>query len=308
MSDAPQLGGGLDFRGRTVLITGAGAGLGRACALEFGRRGANVVVNNPVRPDAAAAGTDKAAAVAEAIADAGGCALPNRDDVRTPGGGEALVRAALGSFGSLDVVVHAAGRLRDRSASRMSPEEVHDVLDVHLGGAFHLALPAYRAMRDGSGGCFLFLSSAAGIFGNPGQANYAAAKMGLLGLSSVLALEGARHGIRSNVVSPYARTETTQEFLDGLGLEVTPEQVTPLLVALCASGSTVTQRVLSAGGGHFAPIVVGLGEGWTAPGGHPSAEDVLDHMDRILEPGELRFPREAREEIQDLVERLSGSA
>lgn len=300
----------LSLQGRVAAISGAGSGLGADVARELARRGARVLVNNRRRGD-----IDKAARVVAEIEAAGGTALANHDDLATEAGGQALIDAALAAFGRVDVAIHSAGVLRDRSVARMTGDELDEVLDVHLRGAFHLALPAFRAMKSQAaaepvqqgqgGGSLLFLSSAAGIFGNPGQANYAAAKMGLLGLSNVLALEGARHGIRSNVVSPYALTPATERFLTPFGLHLLPAHVTPLLVVLSAPDCALTQQVFSAGGGHFARMLVGLGAGWTARGElPPSAEDVAAHLTEIASPDALVFPGSALEEIQRLAQIL----
>jgi len=289
----------LDFRGRAVIVTGGGSGLGRHFALEFARRGASVLVDDWFRDE------DRAARVTAEIVAEGGVAVASSESVATEEGGEAIVQAALEAFGRVDVLVQSAGCLRDRSVAKLTSEELHDVLDVNLIGAFNVALPAYRTMRSQGGGSIILLSSAAGIFGNPGQANYAAAKMGLLGLSSVLAHEGERHGIRSNVVSPYARTPISAEFLDSLGLDLQPEHIAPLVTVLAASECVLTRRVFSAGGGHFAAVVIGRGQGWTAGGDRrPTAEDVAGHMDEILDASQPVFPASAQEELALLTEKL----
>ena len=290
----------VDFRERVVVITGAGGGLGSDFACEVARRGARVVVNNHLGQ-----AEDKASRVAAQIAADGGTARANHDDVTTEEGGAALVQASVEAFGHVDAVIHSAGCLRDRTLARLDGQELRDVLDVHLHGAFHVVLPAYRAMKERGSGCFVFLTSAAGLFGNPGQANYAAAKMGVVGLSSVLAIEGARHGIRSNVVSPYARTAPTEAFLSAFGLDLEPEQITPLVVHLAAADCEVTQRVFSAGGGHFARVFVGRGQGWTAGGDRrPTAEQVADNMDAILDVSEVLLPESAEAEIALLATKL----
>lgn len=286
----------LSFEGKVALVTGAGSGLGAHLAAELARRGAAVLVNNRL-----SGSLDKAGEVVDAIRAAGGRAQANHDDLSLEQGGQCAVDAARRAFGRLDVAIHSAGVLRDRSLAKLTMTELHEVLDVHLLGAFHLALPAFRAMKEQGSGNLLFLSSAAGIFGNPGQANYGAAKMGLLGLSNVLALEGARSGIRSNVISPYAFTPATETFLRPFGVELLPAHVTPLMVVLASSDCTVTQQVYSAGGGHFARIAVGLGPGWTAPhAAPPSAEEVASHMTQIGCTDPLWFPGSAEDEIRRL--------
>ncbi len=292
----------VDVRGHAVVITGAAGGLGSDFAREFARRGARVLVNGPLHEE-----DDKVARLAEEITSTGGIAVANYDDVAYEAGGAALVLSALDVFGRVDAVIHSAGCLRDRTLAKLSGEELREVLDVHLRGAFHVVLPAYREMKEQGSGCFVFLTSAAGLFGNPGQANYAAAKMGLVGLSSVVAIEGERHGIRSNVVSPYARTATTANFLDAFGLDLQPEQITPLVVYLASSGCDVTHRIFSAGGGHFARVFVGRGQGWTAGGDRkPTAEDVAANMEAILDASDVMLPDSAAAEIALLAEKLRG--
>lgn len=297
--------GPLDFRGRSVAITGAGSGLGRAYALELARRGAAVLVNNPAR-----GATDKAERVAGEIQSRGGRAAASHADAARAEGGEAIVRAALEEFGRLDAVIHSAGILRDRTVAKLEPGELREVLDVHLLGAFHLVQPAFRAMRAQGGGSIVLTTSAAGLYGNPGQANYAAAKMGLVGLSSVVALEGARYGIRSNVVSPFARTPLAEAMLGDLAARLDPEHVAALVVYLVSPQCSLTRRVYAAGGGHFARVVVGRSAGWTAPAGQaPAAEDVAQHMAEIDELGglgALQVPESAEQEIEIFARKLRG--
>ena len=173
----------IHFDGRVAVITGAGGGLGKTYALELARRGAHVVVNDL---GGAADGSGKGSSMADQTVDeirkAGGQAVASYDSVATPAGGEAIVRTALDRFGRVDIVINNAGILRDKSFAKLEPADLEIVLDVHLKGAFYVSQPAFRAMKDQSYGRFLFTASAAGIFGNFGQTNYGAAKMGLVGL------------------------------------------------------------------------------------------------------------------------------
>jgi len=290
----------LDFEGRVVLVTGAGSGLGRAYARELARRGARVVVNNRLRD-----GLEKADDVVREIRSEGGTAVANHDTVATADGGAGAVRTALDEYGRLDALVHNAGGVRDRTLARLSPDELHEVLDAHLLGAFHLAQPAFRAMKQQGYGRFVFVSSSGGIFGNFGQSNYAAAKMGVLGLSGVVALEGARHGIRSNVVAPLARTGPAAETLGELARLLDPELVAPLVTYLASEQCSETHEVFSAGGGHFARIFVGLAPGWTAPAGEPlTAELVRQHMAQIRDVTGATIPLSLADELAVLAERL----
>jgi NAD(P)-dependent dehydrogenase (short-subunit alcohol dehydrogenase family) len=291
------------FDQRVVIVTGAGGGLGRTYALELGRRGARVVVNDLGGGVDGAGGSSRAAdqVVAE-IRAAGGEAVACYDTVSTPAGGQAIVDAALAAFGQVDVVINNAGILRDKSFAKMEPADLEAVVDVHLKGAFYVSQPAFRVMKERSYGRFLFTSSAAGIFGNFGQANYGAAKMGLVGLSNVLAVEGARSNIKSNVIAPIARTRMTEQLLGPLASSLDPEQVTPLACFLVSEESNLTHEVFSVGGGRYARIFVGLCRGWVAGReARASLEDVRDHMKDIMNTEGFTIPSSIADEMAVLM-------
>ncbi|HEX9763489.1 MAG TPA: SDR family NAD(P)-dependent oxidoreductase, partial [Acidimicrobiia bacterium] len=193
----------ITFDGRVAVVTGAGGGLGREYALELGRRGARVVVNDL---GGAVDGTGSSTAAADVVVDEiranGGEAVPNYDSVSTREGGGAVIQCALDTFGTLDVVINNAGILRDHSFANMTFDEVDAVIDVHLRGAFHVSQPAFVVMKEKGYGRFVHTTSASGLFGNFGQANYGAAKAGIMGLSNVLAIEGAKYNVKSNAVAP----------------------------------------------------------------------------------------------------------
>jgi NAD(P)-dependent dehydrogenase (short-subunit alcohol dehydrogenase family) len=271
------------FDDRVVIVTGAGGGLGKTYALEIGRRGGKVVVNDlGGKADGTGAGASMADEVVKQITEAGGTAVSNHDSVSTPEGGEAIVKTALDNFGKVDVVINNAGILRDKTFAKLSSEDLGIVLDVHLKGGFFVSQPAFRNMKENSYGRFIFTASAAGIFGNFGQTNYGAAKMGLVGLSNVLAVEGAKYNIKSNVIAPIARTRLTEQLLGGLAEALDPDCVTPLVTYLASESCDLTHEIFSVGGGRFARIFVGLAPGWTAgKGARVSAEDVVAHLDEI---------------------------
>ncbi len=279
----------IGFEERVAIVTGAGRGLGRAYAVELARRGARVVVND-VRPE-------QAQAVVDEISAAGGEAVADSDSVSTVEGGRAIVQAAVDAFGGVDVVINNAGIVRDRSVAKLSPEEVEAVLDVHLRGAFHVTLPAFGIMRERGYGRVLFVTSGSGLFGNFGQANYAAAKMGVVGLARTVAIEGAKYGIQANAIAPLANTPMTDGLFGGAIEDFRPEEVVPMALYLVAEESTLSGEVFSAGGGRFARVVIGVTPGWVAHDDHPTVEDIASHLEEISSGGDLVVPRSLADEI-----------
>jgi NAD(P)-dependent dehydrogenase (short-subunit alcohol dehydrogenase family) len=260
MSDTADLG----FDGKVAIITGAGGGLGKQHALMMAARGALVVVND-LGGAVDGSGSDKGAAqlVVDEITAAGGEAVANTDSVATPEGGEAIVQTALDTFGRVDIVVNNAGILRDKSFHNMTSDLVDPVIDVHLRGAFHVTQPAWKVMREQGYGRIVSTSSAAGIFGNFGQANYGAAKMGLVGFTNVLAVEGAKYDIKANAIAPLAFTRMTEDLLGPLGDKLQPELVSPLVTYLCHESCEATGRVFSVGGGRVAEVFIAECQGYT---------------------------------------------
>ncbi len=286
------------FDNRVAVITGAGGGLGKTYAVELAKRGAKVVVNDL---GGGADGTGASAmadqTVAEIIA-AGGEAVANYDSVSTPEGGEKIIKTAIEKFGRIDIVINNAGILRDKSFVKMTPEDLGIVLDVHLKGAFYVSQPAFRVMKDQGYGRFLFTSSSAGIFGNFGQSNYGAAKMGLVGLSNVLAVEGAKANIKSNVIAPIAKTRLTEGLLGPMANMLLPEQVTPLAVYLVSEACNLTHETISVGGGRFARVFVGLAQGWAAGKGNvPTAENIQENLEKIMNPEGYIIPKSISDEM-----------
>ena len=204
----------LGFDGKVAIVTGAGGGLGREHALLLAKRGALVVVNDlGGAVDGSGGSETPAEQVVEEIKAAGGEAVADANSVATPEGGEAIVQTAIDAFGRIDIVVNNAGILRDKAFHNMTDDLVQPVLDVHLRGAFNVTRPAWGKMREQGYGRVVNTASSAGIIGNFGQASYGAAKMGLVGLTHVLAIEGAKHNIKANAISPIARTRMTEEVL-----------------------------------------------------------------------------------------------
>ncbi|MBA3605062.1 MAG: SDR family oxidoreductase [Acidimicrobiia bacterium] len=253
----------LGFDGKVAIITGAGGGLGRQHALLLASRGALIVVND-LGGAVDGSGSDATAAddVVEEIRAAGGEAEADANSVATPEGGEAIVQTAIDAFGRVDIVVNNAGILRDKTFHNMTPDLLDPVVDVHLKGAFNVTKPAWIRMREQQYGRIVSTSSAAGVFGNFGQTNYGAAKMGLVGLTRVLAVEGARYGITANAIAPLAMTRMTQDILGALGDKLAPELISPLVAYLAHESCTATGRLFSVGGGRVAEVFIGETQGY----------------------------------------------
>lgn len=285
------------FEGQVAVVTGAGGGLGRTYAMELARRGARVVVNDiGGGTDGTGAARQPADVTVADIVAAGGEAIADYNSVSTPEGGEAIVQSAMDAFGTIDILINNAGTLRDKSFAKLGVEDIRAVLDVHLFGAFHVTQPAYRVMRDHGYGRILFTSSASGIWGNFGQASYAAAKTGLVGLANVLAIEGAKYGIAANVIVPIAKSRLTAEVMADVGDRLRPEFVTPLAVYLVSRECELTHGIFTVGGGRFARVFIGTGSGWCAPEGPASVEDVAANLGRIVDIDDYVIPMSAADE------------
>jgi NAD(P)-dependent dehydrogenase (short-subunit alcohol dehydrogenase family) len=219
--------------------------------------------------------------VADEITAGGGVAVANHDSVATPEGGEAIIQTALDAFGRVDVLVNNAGILRDKAFHKMDAELINQVIDVHLKGAFFVTQPAFRHMREQRYGRIVSTSSASGLFGNFGQANYGAAKAGLAGLTRVLAIEGAEHGITANAIAPIALTRMTEGILGELASLASPGSVSPLVAYLASEECAVNGHVYSVAGGRIARIFVAETEGVVLASN--TAESIAEHLAAIGE-------------------------
>ncbi|KZY57216.1 serine/threonine protein kinase [Erythrobacter sp. HI0063] len=247
---------GIDLTGRVALVTGAGGGLGREHALLLARSGAHVVVNDlGGAMDGEGGGSSAADQVVEEIRAAGGVAIADRNSVSDPSGAKAMIDVAIKQFGKLDILVNNAGILRDKSFAKMTADDFAKVVDVHLIGAFQVTHAAWAHMLERQYGRIVFTTSAAGTNGNFGQANYGAAKMGLVGLMNCLAIEGARKGITVNCIAPGARTRMTETMeLGALADLMNPALVSPALAYLCSEGCAETGLIVSAVAGHYSAL------------------------------------------------------
>ena len=296
----------LRFDGRVAIITGAGGGLGRSHALELARRGARVLVNDlGGAVDGSGSSQTAADRVVDEITAFGGIAAANHDSVATSQGGQAIVQAAIDAFGRVDIVVNNAGILRDKAFHNMDDTMIQSVIDVHLKGAFYVSQPAYRLMREQGYGRIVNTSSASGLFGNFGQANYGAAKAGLAGLTRVLAIEGASHGIKVNAIAPLAATRMTGDILGDLAAKVSPDSVSPLVAYLTHEECAVNGHVYSVAGGRIARIFVAETDGVVL--GENTAEEIRSRLPLIdvMDVEHAHLPSSLEDETKIIAKALS---
>jgi len=276
----------ISYKGRVAVITGAGAGLGRAYALELARRGAKVVVNDlGGSRDGSGTGSASAAdAVVQEIRQGGGEAVASYDSVSTPEGGEAIIQTAVRAFGRVDILINNAGILRDKSLINMEPETWNTVLDVHLNGAYHVTRPAFARMKENGFGRIIMTTSAAGLYGNFGQTNYSSAKMALVGFMNTLKLEGMKYNIRVNTVAPLAASRLTEDVMPPDILKRSkPEYVVPLVLYLVSDDAEATGQIFNAGMGYYnrAAVLTGKGIHLSPDGQPPTPEQILENWEAI---------------------------
>lgn len=315
------------FDGRVAIVTGAGGGLGKSHALLLASRGARVIVND-VGGSVTGEGTDKRPAeqLVSEIKALGGEAIPDVNSVATPEGGEAIVATAMDAFGRLDIVVNNAGILRDKSFEDMTADLVDPVLDVHLKGAFNVTKPAFVIMRKQGYGRVVSTCSASGILGSPAKANYAAAKTGLIGLTRVLAAEGAPYNIKANALSPIAYTRMLAHSLEvpeadaqlGPNPEEVKEQLTkmftetldpglvsPAVAFLAHEDCPVSGELYTAGGGQVSRWFIGRTQGYFNRG--LSIEDVAAHFDKIRDETGYTVMNDPAEEVSQVLAAVTGA-
>jgi NAD(P)-dependent dehydrogenase (short-subunit alcohol dehydrogenase family) len=275
----------IDFTGKTAIVTGAGAGLGRCYALELARRGARVVVND-LGGSRDGMGSDDSAAnrVVAEIKALGGEAIANYDSVATREGGENIVNAAISAFGRIDILINNAGILRDKTFTKMDEENWDAVMNVHLKGAYFVTRPAFENMKSNGYGRIVMTTSGAGLFGNFGQSNYASAKMGLVGLTNVLKIEGEKYNVRINVLAPIAASRLTQDVMPPEFFEkMKPDFVAPAVLYMCSEQCTDSGMIINAALGYFSRSAVLTGPGAILSDGKkiPTPEEVMQSWDKI---------------------------
>ena len=270
------------FDGRVAIVTGAGNGLGRSHAHALASRGARVVVNDfGGARDGTGGSPTSAESVVEEIRKAGGVAMADGADVSNFEQVQAMVDRATREWGSVDVLCANAGILRDKSFAKMEVTDFAKVLDVHLTGTFYCCKAVWNGMRERNYGRIVVTTSSSGLFGNFGQANYGAAKAGIVGLMNVLAEEGRRNDIRVNTISPTAATRMTEELLSPQALALMkPESITPAVLYLLAEDAP-TRTIMGAGAGSFAVIKVVETEGINLPQDQWTPEAIAAHFAEI---------------------------
>ena len=270
------------FDDRVTIVTGAGNGLGKSHALELASRGAKIVVNDfGGARDGTGGAADAADLVVEAIKEAGGKAIANRANIADFDQVQAMVDQAIVEWGRVDVLVNNAGILRDKSFAKIEMSDWRKVIDVHLNGTANCTRAVWPHMRDAGYGRIVMTSSASGIYGNFGQANYGAAKTGMIGLMNTLHIEGAKYDIRVNCISPTAATRMTEDVMPPQMLDMlNPKFVTPAVVFM-VSEDAPSRKIMFAGAGCYALLQMIESEGVWLPEDQRNAEGVAAHYDRI---------------------------
>lgn len=276
--------GAIDFSGRVAVVTGAGGGLGRTYAIELAKRGAKVVVNDfGGARDGTGGSTSMADKVVEEIKAAGGTAVANYDGVHTKEGGENIIKQAIQAFGKVDILINNAGILRDKSFTKMTEDLWDPVMAVHLKGAYYVTFPAFANMRENGYGRIIMTTSGTGLFGNFGQTNYGAAKLGLVGFMNSLGIEGAKYNVKVNAIAPIAATRLTEDIMPpDIFEKLKPEFVTPVVVYLCSEECQANRMILHAGAGIVQRAVIMLNEGVFLGKEPATPEAVRDNWENII--------------------------
>ena len=291
------------LEGKVVIVTGAGRGIGREVALAAAREGAKLVVNDlGGAVDGEGASNAPAQEVVDEIKRAGGQAVANFDIVAEPGPAANIVKTAVDSFGTVDIVVNNAGVLRDKTFHNMTVEDFDFVVKVHFLGTAYVTHAAWPIMRAKAYGRVVVTSSNSGIYGNFGQANYAGAKLAVVGFMNALRLEGQKYNIFVNALAPVAGTRMTESLMTPEMLaKLDPSFVSPMVAYLCSEQCQRTGEIFSAGAGNFARIEYREAPGVRITGRAPTLEDVADNIEKIADLTTNKVYRTSSEEVQAVV-------
>jgi NAD(P)-dependent dehydrogenase (short-subunit alcohol dehydrogenase family) len=300
----------VNFDGKVAVITGAGGGLGKAYALLLAARGARVVVNDLGGTfDGSGSDATPAQQVVDQIKSEGGEAVANYESVAEWESAQKIVQAALDNYGQIDILINNAGILRDKSLLKMELEDYRKIMEVHLDGTFYCTKAAFAGMKERTYGRIVSTASAAGLYGNFGQTNYGAAKMGIAGLMNSVAQEGARYNIKANTIVPTAGTRLTFTVMpeDVIG-KVKPDYVAPIVAWLCSEQCAETGKMFSAGGGYFsrAAVVEGPGIVFSADK-EITIEMIIENLDKIMSLEGAREYASAMEQAGTVLSKMSTS-
>lgn len=296
----------IGFEGRVAIVTGAGGGLGRAYALELAKRGAKVVVNDlGGSRDGTGQGT-AADEVVKEIVEAGGEAVSNHASVTDLPAIEQMVADTVARWGRVDILINNAGILRDKSFAKMTMDDFQLVVDVHLIGSANVTKAVWDVMRDQAYGRILMTASSSGLYGNFGQANYGAAKLGLLGLAKTLHLEGAKYNVRVNTLAPVAGTRMTEDILPPEAFaQFSPDNVVPAALFL-VSENAPNNVILGAGAGVVHAAYVTKTEGVLLPQEDRTPEGIAKHWDAIIDRTQESLPQSGVEQSMDFIRMLQS--
>lgn len=299
----------ISFEGQVAIVTGSGNGLGKSHAMELARRGAKVVVNDfGGARDGTGGSLSPAEEVVREIEAAGGEAMANGANVTSPDDCAAMVADAVAKWGRVDVLINNAGILRDRSFGKMTPDEWNAVVAVHLHGSANCALAVWNQMKEQGYGRILMTTSTSGVYGNFGQANYGAAKMGVVGMMNTLCIEGMKNDIRINCISPTAATRMTEDIMtEEMLAALDPKFVTPAAVFL-VSRDAPNRTVMFAGAGTYSTLEIRESKGMFLPEDERNADKVAENFAAISDMSEASVYTSGNEHVAKILQNAQNNS